>query len=79
MPPKNPLRLERLEDRWTPAAFGLPWVNAQAVTVSFAPDGTSVSGASSNLYAHLQANGISAAAFQGEALRAIQTWLSRPT
>ena len=38
------LRVEPLEGREVPAAFGLPWGNAGHLTLSFAPDGTSVAG-----------------------------------
>ena len=69
--------LEYLETRDTPAAFGLGWVDPQHITLSFAPDGTSVSGASSNLFSHLQADGLSSAAVQSEVLRAINTWTSQ--
>lgn len=69
--------LEYLETRDTPAAFGLGWVDPQHITLSFAPDGTSVSGASSNLFSHLQADGLSSATVQSEVLRAINTWTSQ--
>ena len=74
---KKRLGVERLESRDTPATFGVPWADAGNITVSFAQDGTDVSGASSNLFAHLSADGMSAATWQNEVLRAIQSWASQ--
>jgi predicted Zn-dependent protease len=74
---KRNLGLERLEIRDTPAVFGLPWVDAQHVTLSFAPDGTKVSGVGSNLFGHMQADGLSTSAWQGQILKAVQSWTSQ--
>jgi hypothetical protein len=72
--PKAPiLRLQALEDRATPAIFGQPWLDGRHLTLSFAPDGTAISGVGSNL------SGL-AGVFGGldgaklEVLRAFQTW-----
>jgi hypothetical protein len=49
------LEFEVLEDRSVPATFGVPWSDS-SITLSFAPDGTSVAGRTSNLYASLNAS-----------------------
>ena len=67
------LRVERMEDRHTPAMFGTPWLSPN-VTVSFAPDGTLVDGVKSDLAAHMAADGLTAAQWQGEVQRALQAW-----
>lgn len=69
------LHMERLEERTVPAVFGVPWTDAQHLTLSFVPDGTDVDGAASNLFGTL--GGTSLAnnlAWQAEILRAVQTW-----
>jgi hypothetical protein len=68
------LHLEHLEDRLTPATFGFPWPNASHLTVSFVPDGTLVGNAPSQLGSTLLAQGIQPSVWQGEVLRALQTW-----
>ncbi|WP_020468678.1 matrixin family metalloprotease [Zavarzinella formosa] len=72
----NSLRLNvcRLEDRCTPATFGIPWGDAEQVTVSFVPDGTSVNGVGSNLFLMFQNEGISATDGKAIILRALHTW-----
>jgi Matrixin len=71
--PKPPaLRLEALEDRTTPAIFGEPWLDGRHLTLSFAGDGTPISGAGSNLTGTLGSLGLDAAKL--ELLRAFQTW-----
>jgi hypothetical protein len=67
------LRLESLEDRAVPAVFGEPWLDGRHVTLSFAGDGTSISGVGSNLTASLTPLGLDAAKFQ--ILRAFQSWV----
>jgi hypothetical protein len=76
--------LETLEDRTMPAVFGIPWPNAQQLTVSFVPDGTvlratdvtgSTAPQTSNLFAQMSA--IPTEVWQSEVLRALQTWASR--
>ncbi len=67
------LKLEALEDRSLPATFGIPWADTN-LTLSFAPDGTSISQSSSNLFDSL--NQVqSPEVWQAEILRAYQTWL----
>ena len=72
--PRTLLRLEALEDRTAPAVFGPSWPEPGRITVSFAPDGTDVSGRASDLFAALAGQGLAPAAWQGEILRALQTW-----
>src|SRR3954453_2330053 len=67
------LSLECLEDRATPALFGLPWPDATHLTVSFAPDGTRVATQSSDLFSTLDAR-LGRAAWKSAVLRALQTW-----
>ncbi len=73
MPRRARIGCERLESRDTPAAFGNPWPDGQHLTLSFAPDGTSVGGQASNLTHLLQSIDPSARA---EILRAFQKWIS---
>jgi hypothetical protein len=61
------LRVESLEPRDLPATFGIPWPDAERLTLSFAPDGTAVGGGSSSL----SALGPDA---RRDALRAFQAW-----
>jgi len=68
------LRVDRLEDRNTPAQFGTAWADPTHLTLSFAPDGTqAVGGATSELFTALDAQ-MPRAVWQGEILRAVQTW-----
>ncbi len=67
------LELEVLEDRRVPATFGIPWSDPSHLTLSFAPDGTSVLGRASNLFGSLGAT-VSTSAWEREVLRAFQTW-----
>src|SRR3954454_1044419 len=66
-------RLEALEERRVPAQFGVPWHDAQHLTVSFVPDGTLVGTRPSNLFQLLDAQRPTAD-WQAEILRALQTW-----
>src|SRR5262249_2680962 len=68
-----PLSLEALEDRCLLATFGVPWPDAQHLTVSFVPDGAGTDNGQSALFQTLntQAPG---ADWQREILRALQTW-----
>jgi hypothetical protein len=65
------LRLEQLEDRCVPATVGIAWPSSN-VTLSFAPDGTNITGSSSNLMAMLSPLGTNAAELS--ILTAFQTW-----
>ena len=67
------LCLEQLEDRLTPTTTAVPWPNANHLTLSFAPDGTSTGQLSSSLFQNL--NGVtSTSAWQLAILAAYQTW-----
>ena len=74
-PPRAALRADRLEDRLTPAVFGNPWPDAGHLTASFAPDGTPIGAAGSNLAGTVGA-AVPAGTWQREALRAFQSWLA---
>jgi len=65
--------LEALEDRQTPAQFGVVWHNAYHLTVSFVPDGTLVGMQPSDLFRVLDAR-MPTADWLREILRAFQTW-----
>jgi hypothetical protein len=67
------LAVEQLEDRSLLSGAGAVWPDAQALTISFAPDGTSVSGTSSDLFATLSAKA-STVTWETEILRAFRTW-----
>jgi hypothetical protein len=69
------LNLERLEDRTAPAVFGQPWPMPTHVTLSFAPDGTQISGQASDLFRTLDAVE-PAASWQATILEAVQAWTS---
>ena len=71
LPPRR-LSIEHLEDRLTPS-FGTAWLNGSHLTLSFAPDGTNVSGQASNLSA-LMGSTMTQAQWQMAILTAYQTW-----
>ena len=75
MQPSRRLNVELLEDRCVPSAttFGSPWPDPTHLTLSFAPDGTSVLGHSSNLFQTLKTVAPTAT-WEREILRAFQTW-----
>jgi hypothetical protein len=71
--PKSPiLRVQPLEDRTAPAVFGEAWLDGRHLTLSFAPDGTLISGVGSLLGSATSPLGSQAAKL--EILRAFQTW-----
>jgi Matrixin len=72
-PKVSTLRMEALEDRTTPAIFGEPWLDGRHLTLSFAADGTPISGVGSNL-ASVFSGFANADAARFELLRAFQTW-----
>jgi hypothetical protein len=73
MPKKrSKFELFQLEAREVPAVFGQPWVDSATLDVSFAPDGTDVAGAPSDL-GKLFGTGT---AWKNEIRRALQTWSS---
>lgn len=65
-------RLESLEDRSVPAVFGQPWLDGRHITLSFAADGTLISGVASSLTTALAPVGVDAG--KKEILRAFQAW-----
>src|SRR5947209_9544162 len=73
MKSKRHFRLEQLEDRLTPSAYGALWSDPSHLTLSFALDGTDTGAGPSNLFASLN-NSTSTAAWEQTILRAFQTW-----
>jgi hypothetical protein len=69
----QPLNVEQLEDRVTPAAFNVPWPEAPELTLSFAPDRTQLGDQASSLFRTLDSR-LPTAVWQREMLRAFQTW-----
>lgn len=67
------LNFDSLEDRNTPATFGIPQSDPMHLTISFVPDGTDVAGTPSTLFQTLNAL-TSTTAWQTDILRAAQTW-----
>jgi hypothetical protein len=72
---KERLFLEQLEDRRLLATFGVPWPDAQHLTLSFVPDGTPVDGYRSTLFQTLDKR--PTRDWQAVLLRAVQTWASQ--
>src|SRR5262249_20103591 len=66
-------QVARLEDRCVPVTFGNPWLDPTHITLSFAPDGTMISGQASTLTTVLDAIGPQS---RFELLRAFQTWVA---
>jgi Matrixin len=66
--------LETLEDRCTPAVWGIPWTDGSHLTVSFVPDGTKVDGTTSVLSQMMSRDLIPQAVWQGQILQAFQAW-----
>ena len=79
MPRKNRSKLNRrpnlehLERRDVPATWGIAWPEAQHLTLSFVPDGTSAQGQSSQLFQKLDAQ-LGAGKWESSILNAFQTW-----
>lgn len=80
MPRPAELHLDPLERRDQPSVFGVPWANAQNLTLSFANDGVQVAPYQlvtqpqlSQLFSKLNGT-MSTAAWQFEILKAFQTW-----
>jgi hypothetical protein len=71
LPPKR-LSVEQLEDRLVPS-WGTPWINPTHLTLSFAPDGTNVTGQGSGLFSLLNSTGATAP-WEQTILSAYQTW-----
>lgn len=74
--PRSLPRVESLDHRDVPATFGIPWGDPNHLTLSFAPDGTSIAGEPSTLFQSLDAQ-MPTATWQGQILRAFQTWASQ--
>jgi hypothetical protein len=70
---RRKLTCESLEDRAVPATFGVPWSDPSHLTLSFAPDGTTIAGHSSTLFQALDAQEPTAV-WEREVLLAFQTW-----
>lgn len=70
---KRAMSCERLEERWTPAQFGIPWPDSTHLTLSFVADGTQIETESSQLQAALDAQ-MPRAVWQEQILRASQSW-----
>ncbi len=64
---------ERLEERWTPAQFGIPWPDPGHLTVSFVPDGTAAAVEQSDLFSALDAQ-MPRETWQRMILKAAQAW-----
>src|SRR5581483_5794390 len=64
---------EYLEDRSLPSSFGIPWPDANHLTLSFAADGARTPVGPSSLASLLNPTGLPGA-WQREILRAFQTW-----
>ncbi|MGN6545460.1 MAG: matrixin family metalloprotease, partial [Aureliella sp.] len=69
------LMLEQLEDRCLFAVLGVPWPEANKITLSFAPDGTIAGDKPSELFSALNPR-LAGQAWQTEILRAAQTWVA---
>ena len=67
------LAVELLETRNLLANWGVPWPHADHLTLSLAPDGTTVDGYTSNLFQTLNQRAATAD-WETETLRAFQTW-----
>jgi hypothetical protein len=65
--------IEPLEERAVPATFGVPWQDANNLTLSFAPDGTSIAGHTSSLFQVMNAQEPTAV-WEQAILQAFQTW-----
>jgi hypothetical protein len=67
------LSLESLEERCTPATYGVPWHDATHLTLSFVPDGTAIAGHQSTLFQTLNRQ-MPTATWQRLIAHAVQTW-----
>lgn len=65
--------MEQLEERWTPAQFGIPWNDPAHLTMSLVPDGTTAAGQPSQLFSALDAQ-MPRETWQNVLRRAAQTW-----
>ncbi len=67
------LLVEPLESRNLLTIFGVPWPDGSHLTLSFEPDGTSINGSNSNLFAEMNTS-MPSGVWQKEILKAFQTW-----
>ncbi len=70
---RNRLELEKLEERWTPAQFGIPWADPTRLTLSFVPDGTQIQTESSQLQSSLDAQ-MPRNTWRDAVIKAFQAW-----
>ena len=70
---KRTMSCERLEERWTPAQFGIPWPDSTHLTLSFVADGTQIETEASQLQSSLDAQ-MPRATWQQTILQASQAW-----
>ncbi len=68
------LIVEQLEGRTAPAVFGVPWLDPSHLSLSFAPDGTSIDGETSNLFQTLDSQFPTPASWQSVIVQAFETW-----
>lgn len=73
---KRRMFVESLEERTALATFGVPWQDPSHLTLSFAPDGTTIAGHTSSLFQTLDAQQ-QTTAWQQQILQAFQTWAVR--
>ena len=66
--------VETLEERIAQSVFGLPWLDPTHLSLSFAPDGTSIDGVPSTLYQTLGSQFPTTATWQDVITQAFQTW-----
>jgi predicted Zn-dependent protease len=71
------LIFEELEPRMLRAAVSLPWTDPEHLTLSFAPDGTMIDGAPSQLFQDLNAQFPSTSAWENVIVSAFQTWAAQ--
>src|ERR1700679_415446 len=71
------LIFDELEVRMLRAAVSLPWMDPEHLTLSFAPDGTMIDGAPSQLFQDLNAQFPSTSAWQDVIVSAFQTWAAQ--
>jgi Matrixin len=71
------LIFDELEGRTLRAAVSLPWTDPEHLTLSFAPDGTMIDGAPSQVFQDLNAQFPTTSAWQDVIVSAFQTWAAQ--
>ena len=71
------LTVETLEARIVRSVLGLPWLDPTHLTLSFAPDGTSIAGDASDLFQTLDSQFPTPASWQDVIVQAFQTWAAQ--